>query len=214
LADHLGLEDFSICAWSGGGPFGLACAYALPERVNSLVLASSVAPLKNGKLLDEMLLTNRLLLRVARDAPFLLGAPITLMGYLLSWAPEHRLDGLSEQLCPRDQELLKRDSLREIMLADMDEAIRQGYEAGQQELNLIAQPWGFSLEEIHTPATVIHGQEDAIIPPAMGRSLAAKLPHSTLIEREEEGHFLLFEHWRAVVRMALGQAKNRVLIGH
>jgi hypothetical protein len=40
----------------------------------------------------------------------------------------------------------------------------------------------------------------------MGRSLAAKLPHSTLIEREEEGHFLLFEHWMSPI------TQNRPLI--
>jgi pimeloyl-ACP methyl ester carboxylesterase len=38
LADHLGLEQFSVTGWSAGGPYALACAFALPERVKAAAL--------------------------------------------------------------------------------------------------------------------------------------------------------------------------------
>jgi pimeloyl-ACP methyl ester carboxylesterase len=40
LADQLGLEQFAVTGWSAGGPYALACAYALPERVKAGALLS------------------------------------------------------------------------------------------------------------------------------------------------------------------------------
>ena len=33
LADHLGINEFVIFAPSGGGPFALACAWQIPDRL-------------------------------------------------------------------------------------------------------------------------------------------------------------------------------------
>jgi pimeloyl-ACP methyl ester carboxylesterase len=41
LVDHLGLPSCPVLGHSGGGPYALACAYRLPERVSSLGLAAS-----------------------------------------------------------------------------------------------------------------------------------------------------------------------------
>src|SRR5436190_12648591 len=43
LADHLGIERFSILGYSCGGPYALAAATELPERVERVGLVSSVA---------------------------------------------------------------------------------------------------------------------------------------------------------------------------
>ena len=41
LADELGLERFAILGWSGGGPYALACAWSMPDRVAAVGLISS-----------------------------------------------------------------------------------------------------------------------------------------------------------------------------
>src|SRR5689334_9948453 len=41
VADALGLERFGVFGGSGGGPYALACAYAIPDRVTLAVVASS-----------------------------------------------------------------------------------------------------------------------------------------------------------------------------
>jgi pimeloyl-ACP methyl ester carboxylesterase len=46
LADELGWRRFAVMAVSGGGPFALACAQALPERVLAVSLASSLGPVE------------------------------------------------------------------------------------------------------------------------------------------------------------------------
>jgi pimeloyl-ACP methyl ester carboxylesterase len=44
------------------------------------------------------------------------------------------------------------------------------------------------LEEIATPALVIHSKDDAIVPSAAGKWIASRLPDATLVELEDGGH--------------------------
>jgi pimeloyl-ACP methyl ester carboxylesterase len=44
LADDLGLAGFSVVGVSAGAPYALACAWAMPERVEAIAAASPMAP--------------------------------------------------------------------------------------------------------------------------------------------------------------------------
>ena len=44
LADHLGIDEFVIFAPSGGGPFALACAWQIPDRLAAVGVFGSVGP--------------------------------------------------------------------------------------------------------------------------------------------------------------------------
>jgi len=44
LADHLGIEKFALFAPSGGGPFALACAWKIPDRISTMGIFGSVGP--------------------------------------------------------------------------------------------------------------------------------------------------------------------------
>ena len=46
LADALGIEEFSLIGWSGGGPHALATAYALGSRIHAIALIGSFAPFR------------------------------------------------------------------------------------------------------------------------------------------------------------------------
>jgi len=213
LADHLGLDRFAVVAWSGGGPFGLACAYALPERVRSVVLTCSIAPLDDPRNFKGMATSNWLLFQCAKHAPFLLSLPVGMLAAVASWNGAWRLDGMKATLGKEDCALLEIDALREVMLADMTAALCQGYGAARREVFLLGRDWGFDLADVRPPVTILHGDDDPITPPSMARSLAERLPCSRLVLRRGEGHFLLFRHWRAVLRMALnpriGGARRR-----
>ena len=43
LADFLGVNEFAVLGWSGGGPYALACAQLMPTRVSTTIVVSSVA---------------------------------------------------------------------------------------------------------------------------------------------------------------------------
>src|SRR5262249_11736586 len=45
FADALGLERFGVAGWSGGGPYVLACAWRLADRLTGAALAAGVGRL-------------------------------------------------------------------------------------------------------------------------------------------------------------------------
>ena len=45
IADQLGVDRFAVWGTAGGGPFALACAALLPDRVVAAALVSPLAPL-------------------------------------------------------------------------------------------------------------------------------------------------------------------------
>ncbi len=44
LADSLGIKKFAVFGPSGGGPYALACAWKIPERLTSVGIFASVGP--------------------------------------------------------------------------------------------------------------------------------------------------------------------------
>jgi pimeloyl-ACP methyl ester carboxylesterase len=52
---------------------------------------------------------------------------------------------------------------------------------------------------------VVHGSEDDVSPPAVGRWLTARLAHSQVKVLEGAGHHLLFPRWAALLGCAAGQ---------
>ncbi len=44
VAEGLGIERFAVQVVSGGGAYGLACAYSIPHRLTACGLISSIAP--------------------------------------------------------------------------------------------------------------------------------------------------------------------------
>ena len=69
LADGLGIERFAALGWSGGGPYALACARALPQRVSTAALVSSVGPHDVPGLTDAMSRESLRFFDLNRDRP-------------------------------------------------------------------------------------------------------------------------------------------------
>jgi len=52
LADHLGMQRFAVLGYSGGGPYAVACALALPERLTRVGVVSGAGPFDQPGLTD------------------------------------------------------------------------------------------------------------------------------------------------------------------
>ncbi|GAJ21446.1 unnamed protein product, partial [marine sediment metagenome] len=69
LADHLMLDGFSVLSESGGSPFALATAYALPDRVPKVALVSASSPTDAPGVIEAMQPTGRSLIKMMKIFP-------------------------------------------------------------------------------------------------------------------------------------------------
>lgn len=191
LADSFGLQRFDVVGVSGGGPYALACAAFIPERLNSVALVSAVGPVSRGDSLHGMIMADRLLLGLAVYCPAIARLVV---GALTRWIrrhPDFYLGGMLAGVPAADHEVLADPAYRTLLLESTIQALHQAGRGPAWELTLIARPWDFRLEEIRVPVHIWQGLADNIIPPVMARHMAALLPGSESHYLSGEGHFSL-----------------------
>ena len=195
LADRLGWERFGVLGVSGGGPHALACAALLPERVSRVAVLVTPAPYEpEFDFLAGMAPSNIDEFSAALAGPAAIAAYLAPSIEALRTEPEQVLDQLAAELPLPDRETMARPEVRELLIANWQEAIRQGA-AGWLDDDLgFTQSWGFELGTIGTEARVWHGELDVLAPQAHGRRVAAALPNGSFELVEGQGH-LLYDAW-------------------
>jgi pimeloyl-ACP methyl ester carboxylesterase len=113
--------------------------------------------------------------------------------------PERTLDAVAQAMSPVDAEIARRPEVRDLLGAVVAEAFRQGSRGAAHDVVLLGRPWGFRLEGIVPAVFLWQGEADVLVPPAMGRHLAAQIPNCHATFLPEDGH-LLFGHMREIVR--------------
>jgi pimeloyl-ACP methyl ester carboxylesterase len=191
VADALGFERFSVLGSSGGGPYALACAHELPERVTRAGVVSSVGPYDAPGATDGMRWQNRIGFQLGARFPPLARLIMSSMERQLRRSPERTLDAVAEAMSPADAEVARRPKVRAVLARVIVEAFRQGSRGAAMDVVLLGRPWGFRLEEIEPVVFLWQGEADVLAPPAMGRYLAAQIPDCRATFFPEDGHLLL-----------------------
>lgn len=200
FVDRLGLSDFDVLGFSGGGPYALACAQRLPHRVTSVTLVSSPAPYTSLENLPE----NLALFALARDNP----QQAHTMLEELAGDGEQLYNLMISSLPETEGTLMRAPELATMYRENMGEAVCQGISGMLQDMALIASDWGFSVEEIACPVQLWHGLNDGLTPPAMGRYLQHNIPDCQGLFLPKQGHFLLYSQWHAILVQLLKAHKK------
>lgn len=192
LTDELELERFHLLGVSGGGPYALATALAIPERLYGVSIVCGLGETVGTGALEGM---NPLATQCIRFNQRLPGVAhwtfANLLGPLLSAVPSLVMKILAGSAPAADAEELGRPALRDTVLASLREAMRPGTRGVVQELALISQPWGFDPGNIRVPVQLWHGEADITVPVGMGRRHAELIPECNARFFPEEGHFSL-----------------------
>jgi pimeloyl-ACP methyl ester carboxylesterase len=189
VADRLGCEEFTAVGLSGGGPYALACAHELPDRVAAVGLLGSLVPTAGADALAGGLVglahsLNPLLTAMRR--PFGLG----LWAFLRLATPlGGPVYGLYARITTEgDRRVLTDPELRSIFIDDLATGGRRQFQAVHNDLVLLGRPWGFRLVDVNVPVRWWHGDKDPFVPLEEAQRAAAILPDVELIVRPDESH--------------------------
>lgn len=190
VADTLGLDRFGVVGLSGGGPYVLACAHELPDRVVAAVVLGGVAPTvgddtPGGGLVDLA----RLLRHPVTLGRWGLGVALTTLVRVLRPFGHQGLT-LYAALGPEgDKIAFASPGMEAMFLDDLNTAAAHGgLGAATADLVLFGRSWGFSVADITVPVRFWHGDADQIVPLAHAQHLAELVPDAELHVRPGESH--------------------------
>jgi pimeloyl-ACP methyl ester carboxylesterase len=189
VADQLGVERFSTVGLSGGGPYAMAAAARLPDRVVSVGVLGGVVPTVgpdavSGGLVGVAHQLRHLLPVVEVPAGFALQTFVRLARPLGSQV----LDLYARVSPPGDREVLRRAEIKAVFLDDIGENGSRGLRSVVHDSILFTRQWGFTAGDIAVPLTWWHGDADHIVPLAHAEHLVARIPGATLHVRPGESH--------------------------
>jgi pimeloyl-ACP methyl ester carboxylesterase len=189
VAERLEVERFGLVGLSGGGPYVLACAHAMPERIVAGAVLGGVAPTRGAEAAvgGAMRLASPLepLLNLLREP---LGGLFTLAVQALRPLADQAFDTYLRFAPAGDRQVLGDPEIREAFIEDMMLGSRENLRSFVYDLILFSRHWGFSLREIQVPIHFWQGDEDNLVPPEHAEHLARLVPGARLVRDPSGGH--------------------------
>ncbi|PSB09661.1 hypothetical protein C7B62_12315 [Pleurocapsa sp. CCALA 161] len=188
VADSLNIEQFSVLAISGGGGYAAVCAAKIPERLHSVVIVSGAWQVDDEAVKNTQFPLN-LLFIVASKAPFLLPMMLKISNLSFQGRLEKILARMKKSMPTPDYNALAQSGRMKVFLQGFIEGLRRGTKGAAWDLHLSAYDWDFDLEEIKTPLTLFHGEQDKSVPVEnVRRKISNSLPTARLVTYQDEGH--------------------------
>ena len=190
IADVLGIDKMAVIGLSGGGPYTLACAAAMPDRVVAAGVARRRRPDGRARRIGGglMALGSRGRAAACRWSGCRCGwRPSALIRLIRPFAgPAVDLYG---RVSPAgDRALLARPEFKAMFLDDLLNGSRKQMAAPFADVVVFARDWGFRLDEVKVPVRWWHGDADHIVPFAHGEHVVSRLPDAELFTMPGESH--------------------------
>ncbi len=192
LADRLGAERFGVIGLSSGGPYAVACAALLADRVCGAVIAAGNTDMSWPD----------------ASAGYL-ESELTIMGLddedaaVAYCAERYGADGSrffegEMDLGDTDNAWLADPDNATALFTTMGEAFRQGVTGYAHDITVQGRPWTFDPGSISVPLIVAHGDDDQLVPLAHSRHTASLIPGAQLRIIPGVGHLSLIDEFPAL----------------
>lgn len=189
LCDALGVDRFAVAGLSGGGPYALACAHELPDRIVAAAVLGGVAPSVGEDAVEGgSSAWTRAFSPLVRRTHQPLGGLLRGLVRVLEPFADPALDLFARLMPPGDQRLFQDAAVRRMFQEDLILGSRRCMQAIWLDLALFGRPWGFALADLRVPVHLWYGDSDTIVPVHHGEHLAERIPGAKLRIRREEGH--------------------------
>ena len=207
LAARLGWERFHVVGVSGGGPYALVSAFAMPERLLSASVVCGAPPLRQMGTRD-LFWVYRAVLRVRNSCPWLLGI-IFKAGTVISRQSPSQIPmrWLLAMLDREDRAVMREAATQQVIAEGYRQAVCHGVRPVMTDADVYLEEWGFDLAAITVPVHIWHGRKDRNIPVAYAEKIAALIPRSITHWYDDEGHYsICVNRCREVAETALRAA--------
>ncbi|KAI1426930.1 alpha/beta hydrolase fold protein [Xylaria sp. FL1777] len=198
LAKHLDLHSYAVLGISGGGPYALACAAALPaDKLKAVSIIAGVGPPEVGK--------------KGMDWWHWIGFTIGFryFGWACRWwfsretlgrldlTEQERFDRFQQEWSkakstahPKDVAALEDADLIRWLVRNHSEAYGQGFHGFSLDGKLMSNAFGFQIQDIRKdlPIHLWYGKDDTYVPPSQGEGIAARLGPNARLRIEDETH--------------------------
>jgi pimeloyl-ACP methyl ester carboxylesterase len=203
LADALAIDRFVVAGHSSGGPYAVACAALLPERVSAGIILGGVTDMGWPGAWEGFIDAEMELMRMADEE--VAGA----------WCVERFgadgsgfLAASGLEFAPPDGDLFADERIAPTLAAARLEAFRQGVAGYAQDVLIQGRPWPFDPGSITAPIQVVHGELDTLVPMAHSRHTSEVIAGATLQVLPGHGHFTPLSELPAMVS-ALARPSDR-----
>jgi pimeloyl-ACP methyl ester carboxylesterase len=187
LADVLGLDRFAVVGYSGGGPYAIACAARLPDRVTALGLMAGVGPSDTPGSEEGVSKGDLLMMRLAVRRPRLAGLSARLLALVSTRMPKIAFRTFLKEAGPADHDMLVEQGPY-ALVPYMKGAFAQGPDGTVLDYRLLAEPWGIDLDAVRCPVDIWQGESDTFVPIRHAEDLASRLPGAQLHRLPNTGH--------------------------
>ncbi len=211
LADGLGLGTLVVSGHSMGGPFAVAAAAHLGDRVERLVLAGGLPPLDDPAVFAGLDAFNRRLYTVACRAPWLVPLLLRRMVARRHRDPEAFHRDYYADAPPADAVAAADPQLGTLLRESQLEAVASGVGGLAREIVLVARPWEIDAGGVTAPAVYLYGADDHVVGAGAAAAYRAVLGEALEVQRVEgAGHLIPLTHWPVMLEaIRPGTCANR-----
>ena len=183
LADALGIDRFVVAGHSSGGPYAVACAALLPERVSAGIVLGGVTDMGWPGAWDGYVESERDLMRLPDEAA-VIGSCERRYGRDGSGFA----DASDFEFAEPDNALFADERAGPALASAVAEAFRQGVAGYAQDVFVQGRPWPFDAASVAVPFEVVHGELDLLMPLAHSRHTSELMRDAVLRVLPGHGH--------------------------
>jgi pimeloyl-ACP methyl ester carboxylesterase len=183
LGDALGIDHFVVVGHSSGGPYAVACAALVPERVLAGIVLGGVTDMGWPGAWEGYPESERELMRLPDEAA------------AIAWCEQRYgadgggfQDASDFEFAEPDNALFADERAGPALQAAVAEAFRQGVAGYAQDMIVQGRAWPFDPAAIVAPFEVVHGDSDVLIPLAHSRHTSERIRGSRLRVLPGHGH--------------------------
>lgn len=205
LADALGAEQFAVTGWSEGGPWALAAAaYLDPARLVHVasIGGASYGAFGAGWAAPYMSSVDALGGRLALHFHPGFKLMYELLDLTATRFEDRYGEAIRKSVSPADREVLADPEVMRLFLAAGRECFRAGADGLVNDATLLYQGWPFDLTRVTRPVHLWQGDADTLVPAAINRVVADRMPGAVWHPVAGGGHFIALSQANDILALA------------